>query len=99
MHAQWESSRGVPLSAIIFCTRRRTGVPLISEAFTWQHGVFRASTIRTDALNSRKGENRMFVFNASVQENASFSGLFVLQFPWCSRHLPSQIRNVCTGNA
>uniref|UniRef100_A0A915C1P2 phosphoenolpyruvate carboxykinase (GTP) n=3 Tax=Parascaris univalens TaxID=6257 RepID=A0A915C1P2_PARUN len=59
MHAQWESSNGVPLSAIIFCTRRHTGVPLISEAFTWQHGVFRASTIRADALNSKRGENQV----------------------------------------
>ncbi|KHN81991.1 Phosphoenolpyruvate carboxykinase [GTP] [Toxocara canis] len=57
LHSQWESDKGVALSAIIFCTRRHTGIPLVFEALTWKQGVFQAATIRTDSPKSaQEGE-------------------------------------------
>lgn len=45
----WEDPKGVPIDAILFGGRRPQGVPLIYEARDWQHGVFIASSMCSEA--------------------------------------------------
>ncbi|MBO3663166.1 phosphoenolpyruvate carboxykinase (GTP) [Microbacterium stercoris] len=55
----WEEA--VPLDVILFGGRRATNVPLVVEAFDWEHGVFLGSNIsseRTAAAEGRVGELR-----------------------------------------
>ena len=51
----WQNPEGVPLSAILFGGRRPDTIPLVNEAFDWEHGVFLGSACASETTTAALG--------------------------------------------
>ncbi|MGZ4886825.1 MAG: phosphoenolpyruvate carboxykinase (GTP), partial [Candidatus Aminicenantales bacterium] len=53
---EYDNPRGVPISAIIFGGRRTKLIPLVTESFSWAHGVFLGARMGSETTAAATGQ-------------------------------------------
>ena len=52
---EWDDPSGVPVDVILFGGRRASNVPLITETYDWQQGVFVGATVSSEQTAAAEG--------------------------------------------
>ena len=51
----WDNPEGVKISAILFGGRRKTTVPLVTQSYDWNHGVYMGSAVSSEQTEAAEG--------------------------------------------